>query len=66
MLAFCSHSRGKRGSKDKEESPITARKIAETVVDEVCMCDSLFLHISAASQCTLTYIIFIFDIMKEI
>lgn len=37
MLAFCSHSRGKRGSKDKEESPITARKIAETVVDEVCM-----------------------------
>lgn len=29
-----SHSRGKRGSKDKVESPITARKIAETVVDE--------------------------------
>lgn len=29
-----SHSRGKRGSKDKEESPFTARKMAETVVDE--------------------------------
>uniref|UniRef100_A0A8W8IJ20 SH2 domain-containing protein n=1 Tax=Magallana gigas TaxID=29159 RepID=A0A8W8IJ20_MAGGI len=28
------HSRGKRGSKDKEESPFTARKMAETVVDE--------------------------------
>uniref|UniRef100_A0A8W8IIG4 SH2 domain-containing protein n=1 Tax=Magallana gigas TaxID=29159 RepID=A0A8W8IIG4_MAGGI len=29
-----SHSRGKRGSKDKEQSPFTARKMAETVVDE--------------------------------
>lgn len=29
-----SHARGKRGSKDKEESPFSARKIAETAVDE--------------------------------
>lgn len=51
MLAFCSHSRGKRGSKDKAESPITARKIAETVVDEVCICDSL---IVSAHQCSIS------------